>query len=297
MIKSSALILTYNEEMNITECIESINTYISDIVVLDSGSTDNTINICKKFKCRIYTNKFVTQMHQINWAIKNIDFKNEWIMRVDADERWSDDGLKKFNKIISDNKFDALYVKIRIFFRGKYMRFGGQSDNDFLRAFKKNNFVNSEQWMDEHIAINGKILKTKIYVDEKNYDRMFDLTMWISKHNKYSIREVIQQLENKLNNTNQINKSLSKKVELKHFFKNNVYILFPDFFGPLLLFLYRYFILLGFLDGIKGFQYAFLQSLWYRYIVNIKLKQYLEKSNNNLNKALQIAKKDYLDLI
>ena len=71
----------------------------------------------------------------------------------------------------------------------------------------------------------------------------------------------------------------------------------PNFIGPISLFLFRYFILLGFLDGKQGFQYAFLQSLWYRYLVNIKYDQYLKISKNNYIEALKLAKSEYMNFI
>lgn len=293
----SILILTFNEEKNLPNCLNSIKGFDYDVVVVDSGSTDNTKKIVKENNYRFYTNKFITQTHQINWSLRNINFKFNWILRIDADERWNSEGLKKLIEIINWDKYSAVSVKMKIFFRGKFLRFGGQSGNDFIRAFKKESYNYSIQWMDEHASVNGLTYKSKINVDEMNYDRMFSISDWTNKHNIYSIRESISMLEEKINNGYEKNSSLSKKVQLKIFIKKSLFNKLPNFIGPISLFLFRYFILLGFLDGKQGFQYAFLQSLWYRYLVNIKYDQYLKISKNNYIEALKLAKSEYMNFI
>tara|TARA_B110000971_G_scaffold220907_1_gene266010 strand:+ start:2905 stop:3795 length:891 start_codon:yes stop_codon:yes gene_type:complete len=289
MNKITALVLTYNEEKNISSCLKNIFNHVDEIIVLDSGSTDSTLEIASSFNCKIYTNSFINQAHQINWAIDNISFKNNWIIRVDADENWNQQGFKILNQIILQNNYKAVSVKMKIYFQGKWLRWGGQFGNDFVRAFNKNYFIKSYAWMDEHINVNGDVFKSSICVEEKNYDRMFSLTLWTSKHNVYSIRECISYFSKQKDSF----KSLSTKVLIKQKLKQYIFPIFPDFIGPLFLFLYRYLIQLGFLDGIRGFKYCFLQSLWYRYLVNLKISQYKINSKSRGIDPLELAKIEY----
>jgi len=75
----SVIILTYNEENNIEECLKSINGIIENIFIVDSGSADDTINIVKKYTNKIYTNKFENYSQQRNWALENLPINTEWI--------------------------------------------------------------------------------------------------------------------------------------------------------------------------------------------------------------------------
>ncbi len=85
----TAIILTYNERNNLTACIESIYKYVNSIIVTDSFSNDGTIKIAEKFTNKIYHILFINQAKQFIWTIENADIKNEWILRIDADERWT----------------------------------------------------------------------------------------------------------------------------------------------------------------------------------------------------------------
>ena len=90
----SIIILTYNEETNIERCLQSVVDLTDDIIIIDSFSTDSTLDICKKYNCKIYQNPFVNHAVQFNWALDNVDIKSEWILRLDCDEMIPDN-LKK----------------------------------------------------------------------------------------------------------------------------------------------------------------------------------------------------------
>ena len=83
----TAIILTKNEELNIERCIKSVSPFVNRIVVVDSGSTDKTLEIAKTLGADIYVHEpFVHYAKQFNWAIDNTDIKTQWIYRIDADE-------------------------------------------------------------------------------------------------------------------------------------------------------------------------------------------------------------------
>ena len=102
----TALILTYNEELHIERCINSLGDLCDRIVVLDSYSNDATISIAKKLGANIIQHRFVNQADQINWFLNNFSVKTEWIFRVDADE------IVSHKLIISLKNEIHQYVKI-----------------------------------------------------------------------------------------------------------------------------------------------------------------------------------------
>ena len=86
MKQFSIIILTFKEEENIRRCLDSINDFTDDIIIVDSFSTDATLKICEDYGCRIYQHKFVNQAIQFNWALDNLPLERPWILRLDCDE-------------------------------------------------------------------------------------------------------------------------------------------------------------------------------------------------------------------
>ena len=95
------IILTFNEEINIKKCLESIKDFADEIIIIDSYSTDNTESICENYKVKFVQNKFVNQAKQFNWALSNVEIKSEWIMRLDADEEVTKDLAREIKKNIN----------------------------------------------------------------------------------------------------------------------------------------------------------------------------------------------------
>ena len=90
----SAIVLTYNEEINIKNCLESVADWANEIIIVDSFSTDKTLEIAKKYTNKIAQRTFINQAEQFNWALDNLEIKNDWILRLGADEYLTEE-LKK----------------------------------------------------------------------------------------------------------------------------------------------------------------------------------------------------------
>ena len=89
MVDLTAIILTKNEEANIEACIRSIQQFAKRIVVVDSGSTDRTADIAKSYGADVYVHPFENYARQFNWGIENTNIHTKWILRLDADERFT----------------------------------------------------------------------------------------------------------------------------------------------------------------------------------------------------------------
>lgn len=108
MVDLTAIILTKNESENIYDCLKSIEGFVKRIVVIDSGSTDNTIEISKKFGADIYIHKFENYARQFNWAIDNTNIKTKWTLRLDADERLTHKLCKELEELIEKHDNDNI---------------------------------------------------------------------------------------------------------------------------------------------------------------------------------------------
>lgn len=291
----SAIILTYNESINIKDCINSVVEFVNEIIIVDSFSADNTLEIAKNYTPNIYQNKFVNQSKQFIWTLANTRITNDWILRLDADERWTKEGFDELKKIIENDEADGIYVKMKIFFMGKWIKHGGYYPNYFLRIYKKSKGEMEDRWMDEHIKVNGRKIISKIDVIESNYDRQKNISLWTDKHNKYSTREAIEFLiqKHKLRKIDTVAKFWGNKTERKRWFKEKFYFHVPLFLRPLLYYFYRYIIRLGFLDGKEGFIYHYLHAFWYRFLVDVKVFQ-IERLAKRENKTIpEVVKEHY----
>ncbi len=284
----TAIVMTYNEEKNLEECLKSIYDYVDEIIVVDSYSNDKTEVISKKYTNKFYQNTFINQAKQFIWALNNCDIQNDWILRIDADERWTREGFNELTRIIKEENIDGIYVRMKIYFMDRWLRYGDMYPNYFLRVFKKSKGNMEDRWMDEHIKVDGKVYYSNIDVIEANYDRQENISLWTNKHNKYSTREAIEFLlmSEKLREINTIANLFGNKTERKRWIKENLYFRTPLFIRPFIYFIYRYFFKLGFLDGKEGFIFHTLHAFWYRFLVDSKIYQ-IRKLSKKYNKSIQ----------
>lgn len=274
MADLTTIILTYNEEKNIANAINSVKEISKRIVVVDSYSNDKTVEIAKSLGAEIYQNKWINYSKQFQFALTHININTQWIFRLDADEIISIDASKEINTICEENKdtdINGIVVRFEVNFLGKSLKHGGIYPFKKLLVFKKDKGYIEDRSMDEHIILTeGKSVELKNDSFHRDYK---DLSSWIDKHNKYSSREV----EDYFNNNNKGSNQLNKSAKIKRFVKMNIYYKLPLGTRAHLYFLYRYYFKLGFLDGKEGKIFAFMQAYWYRFLVDAKILEQEKK--------------------
>lgn len=273
MTDVSVIILTHNEEKHISRCIQSLLPFTSKIFIVDSFSTDRTLDIARSMGAVVVQNAWVNYATQFNYGIEHNPFQTTWVMRMDADEYVLPELADEINRRMSGLPADVsgVYVKRRVFFLNRWMRHGGFYPIWLLRLWRRGHGFCEQVWHDEHIKLTQG---TTIQFDNDLVDHnLNNLTWWTQKHNHYTILEMI----NLLNYRYQFD--ATEKVQPKFFgtqdqrarYLKLKYASLPYFIRPIFYFLYRYFFRLGFLDGRPGFVWCFLQGLWYRFLVDAKL--------------------------
>jgi glycosyltransferase involved in cell wall biosynthesis len=292
----SVIILTYNEEVHLDRCLRSVTQITDQIFIIDSFSNDSTLEICEKFKCKIYQHTFENHAKQFNWALENIPIKTDWVMRLDADEyltkELQQEIKNRFNSL--DNDITGVILKRRVYFMNRWIKRGGYYPIYLLRVWRSGSGKCEERWMDEHIKLSSG--KTVIFDNDIVDENLNNLTWWIKKHNNYATREAIDMLNIKYSffqkdwiDTN----SKNSQAKMKRIVKENFYSKLSLFIRPFLYFLYRYILRLGFLDGREGLIFHVLQGFWYRFLVDAKIYQ-LELLSKKQNKPIQqIIKEHY----
>ncbi len=269
MADLTAIILTFNEEKNIRECIGSIQGLAKRIVVVDSFSTDNTVEIAKELGAEVLQHEWVNYSQQFIYGLTHANIQTKWILRIDADERFTEKSREELERLTSEHAEDdvnGIVVRFEVSFMGKALRHGGIYPIKVLRIFKKEYAHMEARNMDEHIVLDaGRSVEMKndcLHQDFKS------LTVWIDKHNKYSSREVMDYLASAETGKGA---TLNKSAKFKRFVKFKIYYKLPMGFRAKLYYWYRYYLKLGFLDGKEGKIFAFLQAYWYRFLVDAKI--------------------------
>ena len=262
----TALILTKNEEINIGDCIKSIITTVKRIVVVDSYSTDKTVDIAHSFGAEVYQHPFENYAKQYMYAVEMAKADTVWTLRIDADERLTLDSANELEKLCNTNmNTDVAGITLRFKknFLGRDLYHGGVYPWKKMNCYKTQYGAIENRNMDEHIILSeGKVIEMKndcLHFDFKS------LEFFVNKHNWYSSREALDYFEHE-----KVKKEKSE-LDLKTWFKMSVYYKLPMGMRAHVYYLYRYYILGGFLDGKEGKIYAFLQAYWYRYLVDAKI--------------------------
>ena len=269
----SIIILTRDEQANLPTCLESIQSIEAQVYIVDSGSRDRTVEIAQEKGCHVFIHPWESYAQQLNWALENLPISTPWTMRLDADERLTSDLAEEIKQTLKSTpeEITAYQVKRRVYFMGRWMRHGGYYPTWLLRIWKTGLARCEDRWMDEHIILSQGTIATlnNDIIDENQKG----LTFWIDKHNRYADREVKDLLMlNK--NDRLLLAEHSTQASQRRWIKQNIYLRSPLFLRAFLYFLVRYLIGLGFLDGVEGLIFHFLQGFWYRFLVDAKLYVY-----------------------
>lgn len=268
----TAIILSYNEEIHIGRCIERIRDHVARIVVIDSGSTDATVEIAEKLGAEVLANPFVNQAQQFNWALENVPLATGWILRLDSDE-YLDDAALGFLATLGrlPEAVAGAEFRLKVIFKGQFLRFGGYNATDLVRLWRTGRGRLEARWMDERTIVDGEVVKSPGSLVDENLN---SIGWWTDKHNRYASRHVLEiVLRNTAEREGHKDESalLSSNARIKRFLRNKVYLRFPRFVRPALYWFYRYFVLLGFLDGRMGLVWHFLHGFWYYMLIDAKL--------------------------
>ena len=252
MTKITAIIPTLNEEIHIVDAIESVK-FADEIIVIDSFSTDKTLELASNYNVKIIKRKFDDFSSQKNFAIDQA--KHPWIYILDADERVTPEVEKEILEAVKDPKdYVGFFVKRTYYFSGKKVDYSGFQRDKVIRLFLKEYCRYNGNPVHETITANGKLgfFKNKIdHYSYRNYDH------YISKMNHYGALKA-KQLHDE-----------GKKVNLFHVL-----------IKPPARFFIHYIVRLGFLDGFTGFMFAKTQAYG---VLTRYIKLWLLNKNKNTN--------------
>ena len=271
----AAIVLTKNEGRHIVRCLESLRGICDDVVVVDSFSDDDTVELALKSGARVVQHAWKNYSTQFNFGVFECGISADWIWRIDADE-YLEGGIGEAVKEVvatCGDDINGIYVRKRIDFMGCPLLHGGWYPSWHLKVFRRGHGDCENRWMDEHIRLfDGRAVTVKVgnQVDAN----LNDLSWWTDKHNGYATRELADMLmmEYGLDASAEeiVPKLFGSEAERKRWLKMK-YVKSPLFVRPFINFAVRYIMKLGFLDGKEGFLWHILQGFWYRMLVDAKV--------------------------
>ena len=272
MADVTAIVLTLNEEQNIGECLKSVAGFCSRVVVIDSGSTDRTLEIARSYGADVLEHPFTYYAAQFNWGVDNANITTAWTLRLDADERFTPAVCARSEKLMqehADDEVNGIVMESDFFFLGRQMKHGGSKKRKIM-LFKTGKGRIENRKRDAHTILNeGKTIS----ISERylHYD-FKDLTSYIARYNWYAIRELSDYIAFEQGASFDANTDPKLMQHRKK--KFTVYYRAPMFFRAWLWFVYNYVFRLGFLDGKEGYLYHYFESYWYRFLVDAKIYEY-----------------------
>lgn len=275
----TTIILTYNEEIHIRRCLENVCPFSKKVYVIDSPSTDKTVEICNEFEnVEVVVHKYPgNQAEQFNWTIDNCRIDTEWILRVDADEYCEPELISEMEQKLTalPKEVSAVVVPIGREFMGRRLRHGIVNGVSLTRLLRPGKVRYEASLMDEYMKVlEGKSVKFDHAIVDAS---RIPLSAFTDKHNNYSSREAAMLLDAEyqlrdLSGELSAGGEMAKEVMAKRA-KKAKYAKMPLFWRSIGYFVYRYIVKLGFLDGKEGFCWDFFQGLWYRALVDGKVFQ------------------------
>ncbi len=276
MADLAVVILTRNEALHISRVLRNVAPIAREIFVIDSLSSDSTVELARAGGAVVLQNKFINYARQFEWALNNAPIQSEWVMRLDADELLTPELTQEIECVLPSLPSDVSGINLnrRHIFLGRWIRHGGRYPLTLLRIWRKGSARIERRWMDEHMSLTaGRAITLRHDFSDHNLN---DLTFFTDKHNAYATREAIDFLNQKyrLFEWAEPVPVGSTQASTKRWMKERLYNRLGIWAAPFGYFLFRYIIQLGILDGREGLIYHFLQGFWYRFLVAAKIEEF-----------------------
>ena len=262
----SILILTKNEAVNLGDCLDSV-AFSDDVVILDSESTDETVQIAKSYGATVLTRPFDNYAAQRNFGLAH-NFKHDWVLMLDADERVPEDFVEEIRAVTDriDNPVTLYRMRRKDMFMGRWLKRSSGYPTWFGRLFRKGQ-VRVEREINEECYTSGEVALLEGHLIHYPFNK--GIAYWFERHNRYSSMEAVKLLEERAQSLAYENFISRDPMLRRKAFKALAYRL-P--LRPFLTFVYLYFARFGFLDGKAGLNFCLMRAV-YEILINLKIKE------------------------
>ncbi|MFL6235894.1 MAG: glycosyltransferase family 2 protein [Thermoanaerobaculia bacterium] len=282
MIPLSVLVTTRDEEANVERCLRSVHGFADQVFVLDSESTDGTVEIAQKYaevRTLAYDHsRIIPWIFQ--WGLDNLPLRNDWVLILEADQAVTPELREEIAALLARPdtvREDGFYIRRRQIFRGKPLRFGGYGGKVLLKLFRRSRSGLDPVEQDTRVYVRGPVGRLRAPLEEWNV-KEDAIQFYLQKHLRYAEAFAREEFERRRGGIPwKAAPRLFGTPDERILWMKSRYYRMPLYVRPFLYFLYRYFFLLGILDGKTGFVFHFLQAFWFRLIVDVRLEELLRE--------------------
>lgn len=278
----SVLVTTRNEELNIRRSLESVRPWVDQIFVIDSESSDHTTEIAARFADQVVEleyehGRIIPWIFQ--WGLDHLPLVNDWVLILEADQAPTPELEKEIRDLFSQGPEaigpDGFYIRRKQVFRGKWIRWGGYGSKYLLKLFRRSKSQLDTLEQDTRVYVDGRVDRLSEPLEEWNRkeDSIF---FYLEKHLRYAEAFSQEELKRRQSPVQwKAKPSLFGSPDQRVLWLKTIYYRSPLYVRSFVYFLYRYFLRLGFLDGKRGFVFHFLQSFWFRLVIDVRLEELL----------------------
>lgn len=262
----SVIVPTRDEESNLGRCLESVRGWAGEIIVVDSGSTDRTLDIATDYEAKVHTHEYENAPKQWEWILENVERAYPWVLALDADYQVSPQLEQMIHSAVSDapKGINGYYVRHKQIFRGKWIRHGGIYPRYRLCLFRAEAvFVDAHDLVDNRFYVEGSARRLEADVIEDNHKER-DFSIWMQKQIGYARRAAEEELNRSAGDLRPAVRTILRGRNERVTWLKRRWSRLPLYWRSVGYFLYRYVLRLGFLDGKEGFLYHFSQALAFR---------------------------------
>jgi glycosyltransferase involved in cell wall biosynthesis len=259
-MKVSTLILTHNAAANLPRCLGAL-LWCDDILVVDSGSTDNTVEIAEKFGARVLVRPFDDFAPQRNFGLEEGNLRHEWVLHLDADEVVTDALVKRLVALEPLPGIDGYRVPSKIMFGEKWLRWSGMYPTYQVRLGRRDKLRFIQVGHGQRETLGPENLGTfgEPYL---HYSFSHGLERWFEKHSTYAAAEARELALARAGSKFRWRDFLHRDKTVRRRATKSLSYHLPLYFRPFARFFYVYFWRGGFLDGAAGFKYACMLSIY-----------------------------------
>lgn len=267
----SVLILTLNESVNLGGCLDSI-AWCDDVVVLDSLSSDDTVQIARARGARVVERAFDNYAAQRTYGLNEIDYKHAWILMLDADERATPELRDEMRRAVTqaDGHVALFLMRRRDYLFGRWIRRSSGYPTWFGRLIRRGR-VRVERPINEEYHADGTTLQLRHHLDHYPFNKGFGA--WILKHERYASMEATLKLERRGERVSWRAALSGDPIARRKAHKSLLYLL-PG--RPLVVFLALYVLRGGFMEGSAGFTFCRLRA-WYEFLIDCKYRELVRR--------------------
>jgi glycosyltransferase involved in cell wall biosynthesis len=266
----SVVVLTFNEEVNLPACLNSLSGLDCEIFIVDSGSTDRTLEIAKDSGAKLAAHPFENYSVQRNWAQRNLPIRSDWVLHLDADERLTPTLVAAINAKLSQSSIQEAGFLLckRTIFMGRWIKHGAHYPSYHLRLFRRAIGVCEDRLYDQHFVVDGSVaVLPGDYLDVV----ASSVNSWSVRHTRWARCEADEMMTSTHTDRRVRPDPLGNAIERKRWMREGIYGRAPLFLRAFAYFFYRYIVRLGFLDGTEGLIFHFLQGCWFRFLVDCEI--------------------------